>query len=137
MMPLLIALAAAQVTVPAPNPSPEGVVRAMFESFNQHDARSMEALYAHNARLTSSDFCEPRGKADVQRTYESLFRAFPDIHDTIETLISEGNVVAVRFVAVSRTGKMALTIHTFITVRNGLIASDDSLFDNGGRPCEP
>lgn len=135
MTPLLIAVATAQLIFTAR--SPDTVVRAMFESFNNHDARSMQALYAQNARLSSSDFCGPRGRSDVLRTYESLFRNFPDIHDSVETLISQGDVVAVRFVATSRTGNMTLLIHAFLRVRDGLIVSDDSVFDNGGRRCEP
>ena len=117
--------------------APEAVVRAMFDAFNRHDAQTMQRLYSSDARLTSSDFCAPRGKADIRRTYDALFSAFPDIHDTVEILVSEGDRVAVRFTATSQRGNLKLPIHTFLRVRNGLIAEDDSVFDAGGRPCTP
>ena len=117
--------------------SPEAVVRAMFAAFNRHDAVAMERIYAPDARLTSSDFCRARGRSDVRRTYEALFRAFPDIRDDVTTVVSEGDHVAVRFMAISRRGGMSLTIHTFLRVRDGQIVEDDSVFDTGGRACEP
>jgi ketosteroid isomerase-like protein len=137
MLTILIALATAPVAAPAHPRSPKAVVHAMFESFNQHDARAMQALYAEDARLTSSDFCGPRGKQDIPRTYETLFRTFPDVQDSIETVVVERDMVAVKFVASSPTGKWRLTIHTFLKIKDGLIVSDDSVFDNGGRDCQP
>ena len=118
-------------------PAPEVVVRQMFEAFNRHDASTMEKLYAPEAHLSSSDFCKPRGRMDIQRTYGALFKAFPDVRDEIEALVAQGDTVAVRFTALSRAGKLELTIHTFLRIRNGLIVSDDSVFDAAGRPCEP
>lgn len=137
MLTILIALATAPVAVPAHPRAPKAVVHLMFESFNQHDARAMQALYAEDARLTSSDFCAPRGRQDIPRTYETLFRTFPDVQDSIETVLVDRDMVAVKFVATSLTGKWHLTIHTFLKIKDGLIVSDDSVFDNGGRPCEP
>lgn len=49
--------------------APTEVVEAMFAAFNAHDARAIAKLYAPDARLTSSDFCAPRGQRDVVRTY--------------------------------------------------------------------
>jgi ketosteroid isomerase-like protein len=137
MLTLLIALATTPVVAPAHPRSPKAVVQAMFDSFNQHDARAMQALYAEDARLTSSDFCGARGRGDIPRTYEAVFRTFPDVQDSIETVVVERDMVAVKFVASSAGGKWRLTIHTFLRVKDGLIVSDDSVFDNGGRPCEP
>ena len=116
---------------------PEVVVLAMFSAFNRHDAATMEQMYAAEARLTSSDFCHARKRSDVKRTYDALFKAFPDIHDDVETIVSQGDRVAVRFRATSKLGEMSITIHTFLRVRDGLIVEDDSVFDTGGRPCEP
>src|SRR3984957_15567474 len=78
-----------------------GIIDKLFDSFNRHDTAALQALYAPNAHLTSSDFCRPRTGADVTRTYEALFRAFPDIRDDVETIIIEGDRVAVRFVSSS------------------------------------
>jgi len=129
MIPFLIA--------PAADPAPEAVVRAMFDAFNRHDVGAMVELYAPDARLTSSDFCAPRGKADIRRTYDALFRAFPDINDRVEILVVQGDTVAVRFMAKSTSGQTDMPIHTFLKVRDGLILSDDSVFDSGGKPCDP
>jgi ketosteroid isomerase-like protein len=111
----------------------------MFEAFNRHDAIGMAALYASNARFDSSDFCAPRGKGDVERTYASLFDAFPDIQDNVDSIVVSGDRVAVRFTAHSRLGSPALDLRimTFITVRNGRIVDDDSIFDTKGGPCRP
>jgi len=116
--------------------SPEAVVQAMFAAFNNHDAHGMEKLYANDALLSSSDFCQVRGRRDVYRTYQALFDAFPDIHDDAMTFVSQGDKVAVRFRATSQRGNTSLWIHTFLEVRNGLIVKDESIFDNAGRPCE-
>lgn len=119
--------------------TPSQVVQAMFDAFNRHDAAAMAVLYSANARLNSSDFCSPRGKKDVERTYASLFAAFPDIRDDLDSLVASGDRVAVRFTARSRSGgtAMALRIMTFLTVRGGLIVEDDSIFDTKGEPCRP
>ena len=120
--------------------SPRTVVQAMFDAFNRHDAAAMARLYASNARLASSDFCAARtGPAAVLRTYRQLFAAFPDIHDEVGQMVVEGDHVAVRFVARSGQGSSALAmpIATFLTVRQGLIQSDESTFDTGGRACTP
>jgi ketosteroid isomerase-like protein len=122
--------------VAAPN-TPEAVVQAMFAAFNRHDAAAMKLMYSEDARLTSSDFCHARGRSDVTRTYEALFQAFPDIHDDVATIVTQGDRVAVRFTASSKRGGMSMTIHTFLRVRDGRIVEDDSVFDAGGRACEP
>lgn len=117
--------------------TPVQTVSAMFAAFNRHDPAAMARLYAPEARLTSPDFCAPRGLQDVRRTYQALFDAFPDLTDTVETMVSEGDRVAVRFTASSTSTGFRLPIMTFLTVRGGLIVEDNSLFDNGGRPCGP
>jgi ketosteroid isomerase-like protein len=137
MLRELVLLAVAASHAYPESSTPGVVVREMFAAFNRHDASAMERLYAPEAHLSSSDFCKPRGRADIQRTYGALFKAFPDIRDEIEVLAAQGDVVAVRFTALSHAGNLELKIHTFLTVRNGLIVSDDSVFDAGGRPCGP
>ena len=137
MRPLLMLAGAMLAPAPATPPStPREVVSAMFDAFNRHDAATLQRLYAPDARLTSPDFCSPRGRADVVRTYAALFTEFPDIRDTVQDLVVEGDRIAVRFVATSRTHDLALPIQAMIQVRDGLIVRDDALFDTGGRPCQ-
>jgi ketosteroid isomerase-like protein len=128
-----------QVSAVLAVPAPRDVVRSMFDAFNRHDAAAMAALYAADARLSSPDFCSLRGKNDVERTYNDLFKAFPDIRDDIDSMIANEDRVAVRFTARSSAGSepLALRIMTFLTVRDGHITQDDSLFDTKGRPCLP
>jgi ketosteroid isomerase-like protein len=118
---------------------PKAVVSSMFDAFNRHDASAMAKLYAEDARLTSPDFCSPRGERDVVRTYQALFTRFPDIRDVVDRMIAEGDRVAVRFHAeMTQAGKVIDTpIVTFLRVRHGRIIEDDTLFDNKGRPCAP
>ena len=133
---LLTAISPASASMP---PTPRQVAQAMFDAFNRHDSAAMAALYSANAHLNSSDFCAPRGKKDVERTYASLFEAFPDIRDDLDSMVASGDRVAVRFTARSRLGgtAMALRIMAFLTIRGGLIIEDDSIFDTKGEPCRP
>lgn len=117
---------------------PRSATNAFFAAFNRRDFAAMEALYAPNARLTSSDFCAPRGKADIRRTYQVLLEGHPDVRDEVDTIVAEGDRVAVRFHARSDGGRreLDLSIMTFLKFENGLIVEDDTIFDTGGRPCE-
>lgn len=129
-MILTLLLAAAQPATP-----PRDVVLAMFVAFNAHDAAAMTRLYAPDAVLASPDFCDERGAADVERTYATLFKAFPDLQDVVEETVASGDTVAVRFTATAPTSKFRLPIASFLRVKNGLIVEDRSYFDTGGRPC--
>jgi ketosteroid isomerase-like protein len=118
--------------------SPRAVAMAMFGAFNRNDVRSLASLYADNARLTSSDFCAPRrGKAGVRRTYSALFKSYPGITDHVEVMVEESDKVAVRFITRSTVpGKQfAFPLMTMLTVRNGLIVSDDTIFNAGTPNC--
>ena len=119
-------------------PAPGAIVDKLFDSFNRHDVAALQALYAPNARLTSSDFCKPRSGADVTRTYAAIFRAFPDIRDDVETIIIERDRAAVRFVSSSRAlgAGFHLKLVTFFRFSGGRIIEDDTTFDTGGRACE-
>lgn len=118
-------------------PGSKEVVEAMFSAFNRHDSAAIAELYTNDARLTSSDFCSPRkGKDEVRRTYQELFDDFPDIRDEVETYVVQQDKVAVKFTAHSEAhGPMKIEIVTFLSVRDGHIVSDESIFDTVGRPC--
>jgi ketosteroid isomerase-like protein len=118
--------------------APGAIVDKLFDAFNRHDVAALQALYAPNARLTSSDFCTPRTGVDVARTYGALFRAFPDIRDDIDTIIIEGDRAAVRFMSSIRTsgGGFPLKLTTFFRFSGDRIIEDDTIFDTGGRACE-
>lgn len=134
-MPMNALMLTAALLAPAGPATPEATVRAMFAAFNSHDPKAMARRYAPHARLTSSDFCSARGRADVERTYAALFQEMPDIQDSIDSIVTQHDTVAVRFTASSAKAGFTLRIAAFLTVRDGLIVEDDSVFDNGGRPC--
>ena len=138
MSPTALFLLAATASS-AGRPTPPSMARTMFEAFNRHDTATLATLYAEDARLASSDFCRVRiGRSEVIRTYRALFERFPDIHDEVQDVLVDGDRVVVRFVARSGqgAGSLALPIATFLVVDDGLIRSDDSLFDTAGRPSE-
>ena len=118
--------------------SPGTIVEELFRAFNRHDVPALQALYAPDARLTSSDFCKPRTGADVTRTYAALFREFPDIHDEAISIVVDGDQAAVRFMTSGGSGEneFEFELMTFFRFRDGLIVEDATIFVTTGRPCE-
>ena len=118
--------------------SPRAVVEELFRAFNRHDVSALQALYAPDARLTSSDFCKARTGADVTRTYEALFRVFPDIRDEVISIVVDGDQAAVRFriSSVTEGNEIHFELMTFFRFRDGRIVEDATIFDTRGRPCE-
>ena len=133
-----MAISALPLTASVSMTGPVAVIDQLFDAFNRHDVAALQALYAPNARLTSSDFCKPRTGTDVGRTYGAMFRAFPDIRDDVDTIIIDGDRAAVRFVSSSRTpgGSFRVKLMTFFRFSGGRIVEDDTVFDTNGRACE-
>lgn len=120
--------------------TPKAVIAAKFAAVNRHNIADVVKFYSPDARINSSGFCSPRqGVADVQRTYQALFDAYPDIAAEVNTYVVEGDRVAVIFTTkVQVQGKsFEVRIANFFVVRDGLITSDDGVYDAGGRPCAP
>ena len=99
---------------------------------------ALQALYAPDARLTSSDFCKARTGADVTRTYAALFREYPDIRDEVISIVVDGDQGAVWFMTSNGTegNEFHFELMTFFRFRDGLIVDDATIFDTKGRPCE-
>ena len=118
--------------------SPRSIVEELFLAFNRHDVSALQALYARDARLTSSDFCKARTGADVTRTYAALFRAFPDIRDEVISIVVDGDQAAVRFMTSSgaKGNEFQFELMTFFRFKDGRIVEDATIFDTRGRPCE-
>jgi limonene-1,2-epoxide hydrolase len=118
--------------------SAQAVITARFAAINRHDIDAVVALYAPDAALTASDFCAPRhGHADVERTLRGIFQLVNGLSADVESMVAQGDRVAVRFVVRGTVGghPIAIPIMDFYTVQNGLIVADDGIFDTGGRPC--
>ena len=142
---LMIALSATLVcavgctAMPGPQ-SPQAIIAAKFAAVNRHAVTDIENLYSVDAIVTSPDFCAPRrGRFEVHRNYENLFNTFPDITADVQEYIVQGNRVAVRLVVRGQAAgnRFEVPISDFFTVRDGLIVSDDGLFDARGRKCTP
>ena len=118
--------------------SHRSIVEELFRAFNRHDVSALQALYVHDARLTSSDFYKARTNADVTRTYTALFREYPDIRDEVISIVVDGDQAAVRFTTSSENeGKeFHFELMTFFRFRDGRIVEDATIFDTKGRPCE-
>lgn len=141
VLSMIAALSAQAADKPvAHKKDPASVVRALFDAFNRHDASGMAQLYAPDALLESSDFCTSRhGPVAVRQTYQALFEEVPDIADTMDEMIVQGDRVAVRFHARGTiNGEVfELPIATFIQVVDGQIASDRTLFHPPSSTCSP
>lgn len=129
---LMLTLSAA-----APAPTPRAVVEAMFRAVNAHDGAALAKLYADDAEIVSSDTCtRMRGPDAVRKGHEDLVRDVPDLHDEPLHWVVDGDTVAVLFEAHGKAlgpeGKMLLA--DFLTVRNGKIVRDVTIF-NAGAPC--
>ncbi len=124
----------------APQTAAKRVVEAKFAAVNRHSIDDIEKLYAPFASITAPNFCAPRhGREGVRRIYQDLFTTFPEIHAEIQEYLVQGDRVAVRYlVHTGPAGKgFVVPIFNLFTVRDGLITTDDGLFDNGGRKCDP
>ena len=133
-----LATIAACATTAAVDKSPKAVVEAKFAAVNRHAVADIVALYSPEAAITASDFCKPRrGRADVERIYRSMFDTYPSIVADVQEYVVQADRVAVRFIVrIREPGKtFDVPIADFFTVRDGLIVSDDGVFDARGRPC--
>lgn len=72
------------------------VLRRHREALNRHDVQALESLYAKNAVVSSPLFRTIRGRAAIARSFETLFRMWPDYHvrGKNSLLICEGNRAA-------------------------------------------
>lgn len=134
---LVCVLVTACVTV-RDEPAAIDVVRAKFAAVNRHDLHAIAAAYAPNARVMASDFCSPRiGRAEVERTYTALL-AIEDLGVSVDETIADGSSVLarIRVRGAIRGQRFELPISNYFEVRDGLIAYDLGVFNNGARPCQ-
>jgi len=113
----------------------ESVSRAVLEykeAFNRHDSTGMVNLISDNCAYESADGTDDtviRGKAEITRYWERLFREMPGIHITGEEIFGLGNRCVLRWRSEweDETGetrqKRGVDIFEF---RNGLIVKQYS-----------
>jgi limonene-1,2-epoxide hydrolase len=111
-----------------PPDDPLTVVRAVFESFNAHDWKKMESLYADNVEMMDPSLNGIKtGKQGMTEFYASV----PDIHDEIKLIKAAGNIVVVEFLSTGTIDgqKFTLPICTIFKIDNGKVVSDHTYYD--------
>jgi uncharacterized protein (TIGR02246 family) len=130
------------MVVPSANATESRSVRqtvdALFDAFNRHDAKAMAALYAEDAIILTSEYCEPlHGRDAVVQTYGRMFKQVPDIRDDVTDVFVDGDKVAVRFTSSSKLPgrEFQITLANFFEVKHGLIVADQTIY-NVEKPCQ-
>lgn len=112
-----------------------GIVITLIEAFNAHDLDALLAHYHPDVVKINPHFPEPRsGKAVVRDGYAGLFRRFPDVQDTIQRLVVDGDQAAVELSASwSVPGRpherRTMRIAAFLRIREGRIVEDVTYYD--------
>ena len=141
---LAISLSACHTTAPATHGNGEAntmqFVEDLFETFNTHNSQALAAFYTEDARVISPENCTPTiGRNAIAANYQALFDEIPDVYDALETVVIEGDKVALTFTASSKIEGRAfeLPIAAFMTLEGGLISEDKVYFDTDMTPdCE-
>jgi len=68
-----------------------GFVHRLQEAANAHDASRLGEFYAEDAVAVSPVFGEVRGRAEIVRTFQSLFETLPDAVFDLTEVFSEGD----------------------------------------------
>jgi steroid delta-isomerase-like uncharacterized protein len=66
------------------------------EAFNQGNLDAVDAGFTPDAQIHDPGL-EMRGPAELKRGLQSLLRAFPDFHFTVEDQLAEGDKVSIRY----------------------------------------
>lgn len=121
-------------TVPPDQTGPAGTVQRKFISFDDHDAATIQEIYAVDAVLHSPDYPELKGNAGIADTYRQLFSAIPDAKDEVLSFDVIGNKVYVQFALTGHFGGTAgkpirVPIMSIYTVQDGHIVADTTYYD--------
>lgn len=124
--------------------SPAQVADALVAAWNDHDPEGAAALYAPGFVGHDVAQAEPQnGPRDIRRITAFYFRAFPDLHVTLEDRIIAGDRVVLvwtwrgthqgTFMRIPATGR-AVTVRgtTVLTIAAGLIRASTRIWDLAG-----
>ena len=68
----------------------KAIIRGLYEAYNEHNVALLDKFlspdYVHHARKL-------RGLESVKQYEVRIYKGFPDLHDTIEDIIAEGDKV--------------------------------------------
>ena len=69
----------------------QALLEERLQAWNRRDAAALAATYREDAVVSSPMFPKAEGRAAIQRSFESLFRVFPDWEIAFETPCISGN----------------------------------------------
>jgi steroid delta-isomerase-like uncharacterized protein len=113
------------------------------EAWRRRDPVALASHHADHGTVVSPIFSKVTGRATIQRSYESLFQAFPDWSMDNEPPLIDGDRVAVpfiarathagRFMGLDGTGRRC-EIHGVLLMQmtDGLIAHERRVYDFTG-----
>lgn len=108
------------------------LVDRWIDLFNRDVFRMVDECYAEDAEIEIAG-AGMRGREALRMTEAEVLKAAPDRRAEIETVLIEGERIAVEGVilgAEAATGRrFAVPFATFLTVRDGWIARDRTYFD--------
>jgi predicted ester cyclase len=84
----------------------KAIVRKGIEEFNERNIAKLDEFFAPDY---VDHYHKLNGREEFQKFITMLLKAFPDFHETIEDIISEGDKVWIRFKAMAtHTGEFEL-----------------------------
>jgi len=113
------------------------LVKAYFDSFNQHNWKKMAGFYADSAAFKDPSLgieIVKQSKSQIIQKYSEMQQIFPDLRDSIITIYPSGDKhVVVEFEtrgAARDHTRFKLPICTIFTIENNLITQDFTYYDN-------
>lgn len=121
----------------------EGLFARRTEAWAQRDAKALAATYADDGSINSPMFPHADGREAIERSFDKLFRVFPDWDITLDDPCISGNramqVCKVRatqrgeFMGIPGTGKRLEFDGVLIfDLRDGLIVRERRIYDFTG-----
>ncbi len=74
----------------------KAIVRQLWEAVDRHDVSILDALAAPDVVVHFTGMPEVRGREAWKQLAAAIFSAFPDLQETAEDVIAEGDRVAAR-----------------------------------------
>jgi len=121
----------------------QALLKQRSEAWSRRDPAALAAGYADDAVVTSPMFPRAAGRPAIERSFESLFRVFPDWEMTFEEPCVSGNRVVepctVRatqrgdFMGIPGSAKrVGFDCVLLLDVRDGLITRERRIYDFSG-----
>lgn len=108
--------------------------------FGESDLDLLDELYAEDA-IERNAFGDQQGRAAIRKSFKAFLTAFPDVSQTVENIVVDGNTVAIHITSrgthkgelwgIKPTGQeIEVQQMAFIRIEDGMIAERWFLPDN-------